>query len=128
MHPKTSLKVVLLAAIAALILGALAPSAMAAPPTRKLTVNKAGGGTGTVSSSPVGINCNTSCTTQQASFATGSTVTLTAVAGPGSVFSGWSACAGTGTCPVSMTANKTVTATFTPSQYQLTVTKTGAGS
>ena len=52
----------------------------AAPTNQTLTVNKAGTGTGTVTSSPAGINCGTACTTQNASFANGTNVTLTASA------------------------------------------------
>lgn len=79
-------------------------------PTFALTVNKNGTGSGTVTSSPTGINCGATCS---ASFAQGTTVTLTAAPASGSVFAGWSgACTGTGTCSVTMDAAKTVTATF----------------
>jgi hypothetical protein len=41
-------------------------------------------------------------------------VTLTATASAGSTFTGWSgACTGTGSCVVTMSAAKSVTATFT---------------
>jgi hypothetical protein len=83
------------------------------PPTHyMLTVNKAGPGNGTVSSSPTGINgCDASCS---AAFNANTTVTLTASAGGGSVFTGWSGggCSGTGTCTVTMSAAQSVTATF----------------
>jgi uncharacterized repeat protein (TIGR02543 family) len=71
-----------------------------------LTVTKSG--TGTVTSSPAGINCGSTCS---ASFATNSSVTLTA---SGGTFTGWSgACSGTSTtCTVSMTQARSVTATF----------------
>lgn len=76
-----------------------------------LTVTKAGTGSGTVTSSPAGINCGTSCA---ADFAFNSTVTLTAAPATGSTFAGWSgACKGTGTCSVQMSASRFVTATFT---------------
>ena len=59
---------------------------------------------------PAGINCGTTCT---ANYATGTSVTLTAAAASGSTFAGWSgACTGTGTCTVSMTQARNVTATF----------------
>jgi endo-1,4-beta-xylanase len=81
--------------------------------TQTLTVNKGGTGTGTVTSSPAGINCGTSCTTQNASFGNGTSVTLTAVAASGSTLAGWSgACTGSGACTVSMTQARSVTATF----------------
>jgi dienelactone hydrolase len=77
---------------------------------RKLEVTKAGSGTGTVSSSPAGIACGSTCS---ATFDDGQAVTLTATAGSGAVFAGWSgACSGTGSCPLSMTADRIVTATF----------------
>ncbi|MFI5007067.1 MAG: FG-GAP repeat domain-containing protein, partial [Solirubrobacterales bacterium] len=93
-----------------------------------LTVNKAGTGSGTVTSNPAGINCGSTCT---ASYASGTMVTLTASAAGGSTFSGWSGggCSGTGTCSVSMNAATTVTASFTAQaqQFNLTVSKAGTG-
>ena len=77
-----------------------------------LTVKKSGSGTGTVSSSPAGINCGATCA---ASFASGTSVTLTAAAGTGSTFTGWSGggCSGAAaTCTVVLTAATGVTATF----------------
>jgi Divergent InlB B-repeat domain len=72
-------------------------------------VSKAGTGSGSVTSSPSGINCGATCS---ASFAAGTMVTLTATAAAGSTFTGWSgAC--TGTCTVTMSADQAVTATFT---------------
>lgn len=66
---------------------------------------------GTVSSSPAGINCGATCS---ASYVSGTSVTLTASAATGYTFSGWSgACTGMGACTVSMTANRNVTVTFT---------------
>ena len=75
-----------------------------------LAVTKAGAGTGTVTSSPTGISCGSTCS---ASYASGTAVTLTSAAASGSTFAGWSgACTGTGTCALSMTAARAVTATF----------------
>jgi len=75
-----------------------------------LTVTMAGTGTGTVSSSPAGITCGTTCS---GNFGKNSCVTLTATASTNATFSGWSgACAGTGSCVVTMDAAKAVTATF----------------
>jgi uncharacterized repeat protein (TIGR01451 family)/uncharacterized repeat protein (TIGR02543 family) len=93
-----------------------------------LTVTKAGSGSGTVTSSPAGINCGATCSAQ---FSDGTVVTLTATAAPGSTFAGWSGegCSGTGTCQVTMSAARSVTATFnTVPTHTLTVTKTGSGS
>jgi List-Bact-rpt repeat protein len=90
-----------------------------------LTVTKTGSGSGTVTSSPSGINCGGTCT---AAFDQGASVTLTATAESGSLFTGWSGegCSGTGTCIVTMDAAKSVTANFTPGRV-LTVTKSGTG-
>jgi endo-1,4-beta-D-glucanase Y len=91
---------------------------------RILTVSKAGLGAGTISSTPAGINCGTDCTE---SYNQGTSVTLTATPALGSVLSVWSgACAGTAaTCTVSMTAAKSVTASFAKASTQaLTVTLT----
>jgi endoglucanase len=82
----------------------------AAPPTFALTVGKAGTGSGTVTSSPAGITCGGDCSE---SYPSGTSVTLTASPAAGSSFAGWTgACAGTGACNVSMTAARSVTATF----------------
>lgn len=92
-----------------------------------LTVSPAGTGTGTVTSSPAGISCGSTCL---ASFTSGASVTLTAAADPGSTFAGWSGggCSGTGTCTLTMSAAATVTATFnTASSYALNVSTSGAG-
>lgn len=51
-----------------------------------LTISKIGTGSGTVTSSPAGINCGPSC---MAPFTDGSFVTFTATPAPGSVFDGW---------------------------------------
>jgi len=77
-----------------------------------LTVSQAGTGSGTVTSSPAGISCGTTCS---AAFDFGTSVTLTATAARGSTFTGWSGegCSGTGTCTVSLTQARSVTATFT---------------
>jgi Fe-S cluster biogenesis protein NfuA len=91
-----------------------------------LTVSKAGTGTGSVSSSPAGIDCGSTCS---ADFDQGTVVTLTAAAGANSTFVGWSgACTGTGSCTVTMDAAKSVTATFNLVKRTLTVNKAGTGT
>jgi len=79
------------------------------PPTYTLTVITAGTGSGTVISSPLGINCGSDCVEP---YNSGQIVVLTPTAYSGSVFAGWSgACTGTGTgtCTVTMNASKSVT-------------------
>jgi hypothetical protein len=95
-----------------------------AVPQRRLTVSKAGIGSGSVSSSPAGITCGATC---DALFDEGTQVTLTATPAANSTFTGWSGggCTGTGTCRVTLNADTTVTATF--AQNRPTVV-TGAAS
>ncbi|HET7555575.1 MAG TPA: PASTA domain-containing protein [Gaiellaceae bacterium] len=77
---------------------------------RSVAVAKAGAGAGTVTSSPAGIQCGSTCS---ARFADGATVTLTAVPSGASRFAGWSGdCSGTGACVLSGSASHSVTATF----------------
>ena len=93
-----------------------------------LTVIPAGAGTGTVTSTPAGINCGATCL---ASFTAGSSVSLTAAATGASLFTGWSGggCSGTGACVVTLTAATSVTATFvSTATYALTVTPAGNGT
>ena len=101
---------------------------VAAPPVQYvLAVAKAGVGSGTVASSPTGIDCGGACS---ASYNSGTVVALTASATSGSAFAGWAgACSGTGPCSVTMSAAQTVTATFNVvPQFALTVAKSGAGT
>jgi hypothetical protein len=89
------------------------PFTVAAPgPTLTLTVTKNGNAPskGTVTSNPAGINCGGTCS---AAFSSGRSVTLMVKTTGTGVFAGWSgACTGTGTCTVTMDANKAVTATI----------------
>jgi len=96
----------------------------------QLSAQRAGTGTGTISSSPSGINCGSTCS---ATFSGGTSVTLTATPGANSTFAGWSGgCTGTSTsCTVPMDANTTVTATFNPAtahSVHLTVQTSGSGT
>jgi len=96
-----------------------------------LTVTTAGAGSGTITSSPAGITCGTTCS---ATYSPGTALTLTAAATMGSTFTGWSgACTGTSSCSVTLTSDTNVTATFsqqqTQTQYQtLMVGVSGKGS
>jgi hypothetical protein len=76
-----------------------------------LTVAKTSSGSGTVTSSPLGIRCGARCT---ASYAVGTQVTLTAKSAAGSVFSGWAngACAAERTCTVPLSFDRSVIAAF----------------
>ncbi len=79
-----------------------------------LTVQLSGNATGTVTSTPAGIRCSPTCS---ASFASGTSVKLTAVAATGDYFAGWSgACKGIGPCTLTMNANKSATAAFNVNQ------------
>ena len=81
-----------------------------------LTVTLAGVGTGGVSSNPVGISCGTDCSE---TYDAGMSVTLTAIAGSGSLFMGWSgACTGSA-CSITMNADTAAVATFAPNQPDL---------
>ena len=92
-------------------LAATATFTLAPVPTYALTVARTGTGSGAVTSSPAGIACGTTCS---AAYASGTAVTLTAAAASGSTFAGWSgACSGAGACVVTMSAVRSVTATFT---------------
>jgi hypothetical protein len=78
--------------------------------TFTLAVTKSGTGAGTVTSSPSGISCGSTCSEN---FSSGTVVNLTATPDSGSTFAGWSgACSGTGACSVTMDAAKSVSATF----------------
>ncbi|MGD0404538.1 MAG: YncE family protein [Candidatus Acidiferrales bacterium] len=96
----------------------------------QVTVIPAGTGSGTVTSSPTGILCPSTCV---APF-DGVMVTLTATPNAGSAFTGWSvvggSCPGTGTCTVNTaSAFQSVTATFTLlTSYTLSVTELGTGT
>jgi phospholipase C len=126
--PRSDIRIMLLALIAiiSLLLGlsgcvgithAGPTGPITQPVPDQLTVALAGGGKGTVSSAPAGINCGTTCS---ATFANGTSVTLTAAPGPGVTFGGWGgACSGTTlTCSVAVNATTSVSATFNPPTLQ----------
>jgi hypothetical protein len=103
------------------------------PVTHDVDVSATGAGTGTVTSSPAGINCGATCSH---GFNENSTVTLTATPAAHSTFTGWtvdgstSTCPGTGTCDVPIgTTDHTVVADFEPTpQHNVDVSASGTGS
>jgi hypothetical protein len=120
--------------------GASVTAAFSLDPGFGLAVSLAGTGTGTVTSSPAGINCanftgggGSSCS---ASYLSGTAVTLTATPNGSSLFTGWSGggCTGTATCLVVMDQARNATGTFATPTFMLTIrqafslTGTGTGS
>lgn len=79
------------------------------PARGTLTIAKAGPGTGTVTGN--GISCGATCS---ATLQLGTEVSLSAAAGAGSVFTGWSlpSCGSNSACAFSLTGSTTVTAIF----------------
>ncbi|MCB4756257.1 MAG: hypothetical protein LHV69_04380 [Elusimicrobia bacterium] len=76
---------------------------------KTLSVSKAGNGTGTVTSSPAGIDCGSDCSE---TYDYNTVVALTQTQGTG-YFTGWSgACSGDKSCTVTMTDNRSVEASF----------------
>ena len=91
-----------------------------------VTVQKQGNGSGTVTSSPGGIDCGGTCQNQ---FPEGTTVSLNAAAAPGSAFAGWGGgCAGLGACTVSGEAIVTARFIVAASTNHLHVNIGGTGS
>jgi hypothetical protein len=74
-----------------------------------LRVSKAGIGTGTVTSSPPGIDCGPTC---RSPFSNGQVFVLTPTPAPGSVFAGWSGDSDCTDGQVTMTAPKSCVARF----------------
>lgn len=82
-------------------------------------------GSGSVSSTPAGIDCGASCV---ARFTRGTVVSLTATPTAGFTLVSWSnGCSITVPCVVTLGAAAMVTATFGPQQVPLTVVKAGSG-
>jgi len=105
---------------------------LTSPSSIELTIQNAGTGGGTVTSTPSGITCGLICS---ATFASGTSVTLKAKPDDNSLFTGWSgACTGTGTCTILLANQTTVTATFSgsasppPATVKLTVKDSGSGT
>ena len=95
-------------------------------PQHSLVVSKVGTGSGTVSSSPAGIDCGADCSE---TYDEDTVVALTATPAAGSTFVGWTGDADCSDGSVTMAANRTCTATFdVATQYLLTVSKAGTGA
>jgi uncharacterized repeat protein (TIGR02543 family) len=94
-----------------------------------LTVVKSGSGSGTVTSSTGGISCGAACS---ATYAAGTSVTLTATPAAGSTFVGWSiaSCGSNPVCVLTTSSALNVTATFGSSvpTFTLALAKAGTGS
>ena len=80
---------------------------------------------GTIVSSPTGINCGSDCTEN---YPVGRIVTLTPMPAANSKFKAWTGHADCADGSVTMNANKTCTATFTPNTASLSVSKIGNGA
>ena len=91
-----------------------------------LSVTREGSSSGTVTSSPAGIDCGTACA---ATYDSGTVVTLTATPAANATFDGWTGggCSGTGPCTLTLTADTTVTARFSVRRFTLSVTLAGFG-
>jgi hypothetical protein len=112
------------------VFGEAQVAVFASAATVPLTVTESGTGSGTVISSPSGINCGSEC---EAEFEEGKQVTLTATAAAGSEFTGWSGgCESVSgpagdECTLEMNAAKDVTAQYT-TKHHLTVAELDSGS
>jgi uncharacterized repeat protein (TIGR02543 family) len=98
------------------------------PPPSAFVLAITKSGTGSVTSTPSGIDCGATC---WANFASGASVILNAAPASGYSFAGWSgACGGTGDCVMTMNAAQNVTALFSqnPVSYSLTINTSGSGS
>ncbi len=90
-----------------------------------LTVSRSGGGSGTITSTPAGINCGVDCAE---GYNYGTQVTLTPTPGPNSAFAGWSGDPDCADGIVTMQSAKTCVALFNPQFVTLTVSLTGNGT
>jgi hypothetical protein len=91
-----------------------------------LNMKLKGRGSGSVTSSPVGISCPKTCS---AIFDQGGRVTLTPTVRSGSAFAGWSGagCSGPKSCVVAMGSNESVAATLARSSGAGPPSSTGSG-
>ncbi len=83
-------------------------------------------GPGTVSADVPGLHCVQSCTT---TWSAGTTLALTATPASGAKLVAWgSACSGRASCSVVVEPGKSVSASFAPATYRLTIAVTGRGT
>ena len=94
-----------------------------------LALSRAGTGLGKVSSSPGGILCLANCSETAALFKAGATVKLTQVPSKHFHFVGWEGdCTGSGTCELSMSEDREVSAEFAEDlKHLLSLSKQGGG-
>jgi hypothetical protein len=90
-----------------------------------LNVTKSGVGSGTITSSPLGISCGTDCSQE---YSYGMIVTLTASADTGSAFTGWSGDSDCTDGSITIDNNKNCIASFNLQNYTLNVDRTGTGT
>lgn len=90
-----------------------------------LIVSKSGNGSGTVISSPSGIDCGDTCT---ATVGLSETYKFLASPNTGSIFGGWSGCDSKdgNLCTVITKQDKTITAVFSKQTYYVTITNSGS--
>lgn len=111
----------------AMILVGCGPSSMSTTPlSYRISVAKAGDGSGVVTSVPQAfIHCGNTCA---ANVARGIEVTLTAKPDPGSTFEGWvDGCSGTGICAPPVNEDIQINALFKAKFAPITVTLEGEG-
>ncbi len=94
----------------------------ATTPQPSYTLSVTTSGSGSISTSPAGITCGTTCS---ATFSGGTSVILNATPAPGYIFAGWSGDAGCATGSITMNANMNCTATFNVQTFTLTVNRVG---
>jgi PKD repeat protein len=93
--------------------------------TYTVSLEKAGEGAGTIESRDRLLDCGNDCSHP---YEEGTVLTLTATPEEGSTFAGWGgACTGEGPCQLTMSADKSVTATFDRRTATLTVATAGEG-
>jgi uncharacterized repeat protein (TIGR02543 family) len=95
-----------------------------APPPTTYSLTVSAQGSGTVTSSPSGVNCGTTCV---AGFTSGAVITLQALAATGYTFAGWGGDADCSDGSLTMNANKTCTATFMVKGNKLHIVLKGKG-